>query len=450
MTPEWKGRVSVAHFIGGVNNGKTLAAVIKAWIFAGKHPNGAGVWTVPFGRDKEKSFWQTVRTFAPPGTWVSRKDGSECHLWNGFRIDITTRHSSSGAERKAGMHGAAYLFAIHDELALDKNPHNWTRFMERIRGNEAGYKFIATMSNPIMGWYRDLLESDPEALILVGKTSENKYGGVEMDAFLRKRMSLQEAQARLDGLWVSQGDRLYEGWSDAVYPEGNRHPMRWNPALPWQLWLDPGVRRSAWLIVQQVRDPYNAGETIDVVVGEYIDKAQNKGARQVATQIREDIDRETGRANPPVAIVYDPAAKQRSQADSTNSVRRELQQVWGMFPQYREPKVVNKEIQLGMVQARVQNGLGHRRLTASTELISDGVVVSLKGKDRSPSGRGVLEVMREASVPKIETAGDLITTKSLDEQLSDGRLEHAHDAIMYGVAVNHPLYARQTHGTDWS
>jgi hypothetical protein len=210
------------------------------------------------------------------------------------------------------------------------------------------------------------------------------------------------------------------------------------------------VRRSAWLIVQQERDPYNAGEVIDVVVGEYIGKAQGKGARQVANMIRDDIDRETGHANPPVAIVYDPSAKQRSQADNTNSVRRELQQAWGSFPQYREPKVVNKEIQLGMVQARIQNGMGHRRFTVSTDLLSDGERVSLTGKDRSPSGRGVLEVMREASVPKIETAGDLITTKSLDEQLSDGRLEHAHDAVMYGIAVNHPLYARQTHGTDWS
>lgn len=454
LTPD-RGGIHVSHYVGGRGSGKTVAGIVRLFRVCAALGGRANIaWTEPSFRDIDEIFWQTLEAVVPRKYW-RREDGGRRVILCGTRVSLVSReHRNSHVDV---LRGPTYCGIFHDELGKDASRRAWVNGLGAVRGNYPIQRFIATMSNPSMGWFHEAVTGDTDAYTLYCKTSENPYNG-DLDVQTRHHLDARTAARELDAQWIADTNAVYPDWTDGTWPNGNRHPHIWNPQAPWQLWLDPGVVRSAWLVVQSVEDWTRPGQLVDVVVAEIVGKADGLGAREVARPLREWVDKEAGRPNPPRRIIYDPSGNNRAVDSNTHSVRRELESVWGAAPHYDYPRGStsdhdrSKEVQLTVARGRICNAFGRRGFCVSEQLISDGrrIVHDPKrpGSDSSPSKRGVLEVMRELALPDPDGHGDAITAKSLDTLLSDGRLEHVNDAILYGNIVNHRLDGRMTYYTE--
>ncbi|MCP4540173.1 MAG: hypothetical protein GY832_23795 [Chloroflexi bacterium] len=252
-----------------------------------------------------------------------------------------------------------------------------------------------------------------------GPTTSNAYND-DLDSRLRATMSPQEAEQELEARWVSLSGRIWENWSDKLYPTGNIYPDYEYDGGAFFLAADIGVK-GAYGLFQRVPA---TGQNTPVVclVAEWQTSDGN-----VRNMVRE-IDEKYGR---PAFAITGADVNTRS-VGSGRKPAFFFAEVWpGMQIRSVSGLHGDKELQHWTMQSAILNGYGQRQL-----------VVAEKCHHHTPqSGRTIHDLMRLDSWPEGQAPGAGFFAK--DKATSSKPLEDERDMLLYASIKTWPPQARQ-------
>ncbi len=404
--------VLVVHAVAGRGGGKTIAGIL--WMLAACLDYNKGcqhLWTAPTYRMLADIFIPAWRAIVP--SWLYTLNLSEMRIdfINGSVIRLRSR------EHPDRLRGPSYAGVFHDEIAMDRSRYAWDVVMANIRqqpGPQAGQLFCATITTPRLGWHQ-LMVQGSDAPVTKWTSLDNPWASKvsieQMKAQFGPAMYAQEVLAD----WVAQAGRIWPAFSDELYPAGNIWPRGHNRKDGYILACDLGTN-SSWLIVQTQGD-------VDVVTAEY-----TPGNRAGPAHVLQRINAEYGA---PFKVIVGSDVDSRWVGDTSKTPRVFFRQMWGEGVPVTSPtgSSTDKEIQRHVLEGRIFNTDGDRRLCVSKDLVSHDA-------EQQQDKRGILEVMRQDQWPD--------DPRSSEGMPKDGWLEHTRDAALYYCIKQHaPIHVRQ-------
>lgn len=411
--------VSVTHFNGGRGSGKTHALILKAFRAATElNPGFPGAVTAPSHGELEYIFWPLWEQIVPQNLWTRKRTARgvvyiSLPAWKS-RIYLLSRESRSGSAEKA--RGLNLAWAIHDELASDRDKKAWDIFRGAIRIREAPFKFCDSTSTPKANWYKKLLiggEKAGRSKVVQCSSFENDYVDNEWLAELKESYDEDYVQQEIYALWVAHSRRIWKKYTDSLWPHGNRVKFAWDETRPFDLAVDLG-NRSAWALIQYFKPPARQAQelrfpgVLDVVVAEWT--PDDGDVIRMVQRINEFTD---GRAPEKIFTGHDVGSSNYATGVSCFTTFKNM----GWESQIVIPQGIGrfKEQQFYALSGLIHNTKSWRRFCVSKDLIS-----------HNPENcRGVCEVMDDDQWPA-KAAKEYLPKDKKIENYEDMR-----DAILY-------------------
>lgn len=421
------GEIAVTHGVGGRGVAKT-STMIMALMQSGYHVNPGlrHEFSEPTYRDIVKTFLPEWQENIPSELYTLNKSEHIIYLKN--RLGSVTPIFYDGRDAYNGNkdpgRGPNLAAMFLDECRQDPTDKAWKAMVPSVRHRDAKHLMICTGSTPLMNWYYRVVKAGVES----GRAAE--IHGTSWDNPYNPRGTIEESLANCDrvwarqehyGEWVSLSDRAWDNANlEDNWPEGNMHPHRWDPSLPYVLACDLGVR-SGWLIIQTVpgHSALINSPVVDVVVAEY---TPNHGDTQ---RVARDIHATYGE---PMKVIVGADVNTRSITDGSTSALMFRNMGWGCPIVPVKGAIAAKDIQFQAVRACLENSLGNRTLCISRKLMS-----------YEPHNRGIVDVLNLDAWPDgVVRSGQFLPK---DKQTNGPGLEDIRDAMMYWAVVQHPVRA---------
>jgi hypothetical protein len=439
--------ITITHFIGGRGSAKTTSGVIKLCETAlNTHPGIRGFWSEPRHSEIEKVFLPELRKVCPheDSIWklVTRQGARFIEWCNGSVTDLLSRNVDN-PRRKSNV-GSNYGYGFVDEAALGFTVETINDLMNGVRDTSGPYRFVDMLTTPQMNGYYNFVTASKDRVIRARSYDNPWLDPADIDS-MAAHMAPEYVKQEIEGEWITGTGRIWTGYVDAPWPEGNKHGAEWDPEKPWWLFADLGSAQASYQIMQQVEgavDPrtgYRYNERIDVIVGEVL--ANNISWSSAFHLINEKYAKERaavvgGDGRPvEVCIGHDVATR----GNDGNAVSLHLKQMgW----QYRSPSglLTEKAIQQQVLASRLQNGLGERRLCISSKLRRH----EHEWSPGRPKNRGVEMMLLTDSYPDVTSRDVFIKDKKTK---GTDAIEDDRDALLYGMILLHtPNWARKAPG----
>lgn len=413
-TPSVDGEIRRCHFVAGRGAGKSLAAVLGVLMVCIDEPGTVGLVTAPTNRQLADGFMALWRERVPMDLWTYHsRQGTREHfvqLVNGSMFFLRSRYvdnPSRGADAHRGMNVSWWL---DDEGALGYNPRQMSNISACIR-RPGEHVFHVDTTTPRLGLYHEWATTEGHTIIHA-RSADNPYlpkGWVDGQ---RKIMSAEQAARELDAEFVALDGRIWSGWKDEMWPNGNIWQGAYDKSKPFYLFFDIGVGNGAYAIVQTF-DAQKSGLTVFpgrvwVVVAEYTPRSDGSVSR-VCQRIKADYGM-------PSMVVCGADIKTRSQGDATTP-EYFVRQIFGAVPLVDISGFeANKMVQYDRLSYLICSAMGERRFCAASGLV-----------EHDTGSRGVLKMVEQDEWPDDgQRRGKVYLPK-------DGRLEHMRDALLYGA-----------------
>jgi hypothetical protein len=350
--------------------------------------------------------------------------------------------------KKKSNVGPTYAYGYFDEAALGFDVQTFNDICGAVRDPDAPYLFVDYLTTPQMNGYYNYVTNSQDRVIR-STSYDNPWVKKKVIDDLKGKMAPEYVKQEIEGEWITGTGRIWTGYVDAPWPEGNKHTAEWDPEKPWWLFADLGAAQASYQIMQQVEgavDPrtgYRYNERIDVIVGEVL--ANNMSWGSAFHLINDKYAKERaavvgGDGRPvEVCIGHDVATR----GNDSGAVSMHLNQIgW----KYRTPTglLSEKAIQKEILAGRLFNGLGERRLCISSKLRRNEHEWS-PGRMKN---RGVEMMLLTDSYPEVggKTSAKDVFIKDKKTKGTDA-IEDDRDALLYGMILLHtPNWARKAPG----
>lgn len=417
-----------SHYVGGRGSSKTTTGILKAFIAMTQwHRGKAGIWTEPTTMLCRDVFLREWRKIVPSDCYKATLNPitiTMCPELGGGTLDVRS-HNADNPNKEIAK-GPNYAFGFIDECAY-KFSATWFEDINNAIRDGNSRLFLDTMSTPKLNGYKTLATSEGHRLVKAS-SFDNPHLPPDWAEQKRQEMGEKRFAQEIMGQWVSLEGRIWDNWSDEIWPNGNVIDYDHDFDRPYYLFFDLGVASSAWVIVQPVAGdyfgvpPFPHGDPLWVITAEYMPHTRGDASRMLQ-QIKNDFGK-------PIRVCCGHDLRRRSDVDSSTP-EYFLAQIMGSVPTQMigsDAFLSDKVIQHDCLSYIISNTKGERRLAVSKNLISH---------DRDK--RGVLYMMREDE-------WDQSTAKNANYLPKEGRLEHVRDALLYGTvgAMKPPTYEFKT------
>jgi len=281
-----------AALIGGRGTHKTGHLLEKALISAlVVNPGFPVVLTEQTGPLVRDVLVPMVRQFVNPDLYELRGPPTGPDVWlrpTGGTIRLRSRHARNRREDPP-FRGPPCVMGGHDALARDRDPadeahHPLAISAAMLRGNIGRYRTLVHTTTPVDNWFaRHLAQlgvksNDAPRVAAPGACAwytATEDVDPELHARLVRLYSPEFADQELRARFVPRRGRVWTGYRDAEWPEGNRHWHEFDPGRPYLLGVDLGGGQSAWNLAQWVPAVDRAGHRVHdgsvlVTVAEYL------------------------------------------------------------------------------------------------------------------------------------------------------------------------------------
>lgn len=414
---QWRFLQSTASSVllaGGFGSGKTLGLGLKLLQLKAVNPGVPGLFMAQTWRAMWSTTYRRLMSFLrltlPREALPRIRDRQgECYLDFGDGVPVYLR----SAHDVASFDGLDVGFALMDEARHVTALANEV-FMGRVR-IRCPLPQKAYTSTPATNWLADEFNSGlPGHELIRAPTRENrKHLAPDYEANLRLSYSRRMQQAVLDGLFVNLTGSVYEAFSPLV--EGNPwivdYEWRANRGRKTILAVDPGFRRSAWLLIHELTP------TSWIVFHQLmLDDTSDDAAVQRVNDLGVPIDE----------IWCDPAADQTQSTlnlDTLQMLKGVKTRAEGAVRYISGPF---RSVEYGVDKVRTL--LGDPEASLPVRIFFARCLIQ---SERGARQRGILKDLAAYRYPEEK---DLHAVK--DQPLKDGVHDHACDALrMFGVGM---------------
>ena len=405
--PFHKSSARVRLLRGGVGAGKTIAGAAESIKLSVLNPGCDGMVIAPTYPLLHRVTLRTVLKLLPPELIVEHKKIERyIELLNGSRIYY------GSADRPDTLEGSNLAWAWGDEARYWRR-EAWEVLLARVRAPGAPHQSIILTSTPSRGWLQQQFESsDADVEQFVVPTASNHYLPPEYLETLKASYSEALFKQYVGGEWGSL--------ENAVFPEFSRdtHVTAFDimAGTPVDVMFDPGYRRPAVVFSQHFeRCHQHQTEGCLHLIGEW--HPENTPTQRIVPTVSRLFERQAWRRG----VVYsDPAAASANITVGYSDVDVWEAAGWRVeYPTDPASRAITNGIeQIRSMLAPVQ---GNPRLWLHESL------------KRDPSKRGILASLEGSEYPEPKDG------KPVDDKpTKDGILDHARDALRYGVVSLFP------------
>ena len=412
------------HLVGGRGSAKTtslaLLAIQAAFVWM---PGLPGCWTEPtYGlcRDIFLAEWQRL---VPLELYTINASRMVIECRNGSLIYVRSRNVDN--KYKEVIKGINLAWVIEDEIAYKYDKQKFWDVDAAIR-IDTPYRFHDTGTTPKMNEYYNLMHDENGDLkkghrIVQASSHDNPHLPKGWADNLAENFDERYAEQEIFGRWISLSGRIWDRWSDEIWPNGNVHPHKHDHDKPYYLLLDIGVAGSAWVIVQElpvqfemINRGYKRDDTIWVATAEFMPSTERGGhITRVLPLIKEQF-------GTPIRICcgHDVGNRSLTRGETPRSI---LSNHFGSIPttpigasgNYRSDKI----LQHAQLSGGIYDTRGRRRFCVSQDYY----------KHNPETNRGLVQLMKQDTWPS--SSDGKIHPNYLPKE---GRLEHVRDALLYG------------------
>lgn len=409
--------ISFTDLVMGRGGGKTIAGVRMAGDAAiSLMPGIPGAWTEPTHGHLNRVFlpaWRDVWGAWEGVGWTYHASQRKIEFGNGSTIYLLSRNVDNPSRRIEGI-GLTLGWMIHDEAAIKFDARQFASFLQAVRHPKATHKFVDTVTTPVLGPYKDYTLGEGHTVIH-GSSRDNPWVSEETVKAWEDELDPEFRLSEIEGQFVSLSGRIFSGWVDKPWPEGNIYTDR--PMQPgYSLFCDIGLT-SSWLIVKH--PPDGRGGFLDVVVGEW-----HPDRTGWSDEITKQIDAIYG-APSAVYVGSDVGTDGINVRDSAAATI--ISNRWGDMLHVQSPSgdLASKSLQLAAIKRAVISGAG-RRLC-----LWDGCINHTTGDARKV--RSFRRMIDEDAFPDSGDRSQTIWPKGPGHPH-----EHCRDALAYGTICKHP------------
>lgn len=392
---------------GGVGSGKTTAGAAEAVRLSIQNPGCDGMIVAPTWQLLQRvSLRAFLRLLPPTLVVVHRKKDRYVEILNGTRIYYAS------ADRPDTLEGSNLAWAWLDEGRYVRR-ESWEILLARVRAVDAKKRAIVITTTPCRGWLYDLFHlPSPERADILVPTEANPHLPPEYIETLRASYSQALFRQYVEGDWGGMEGLVWPEFS----PQVHLCDLSADPRLPVDVFFDPGYRRSAVLFAQKVEHCglHQADECIHV-----LDEMmpENTPTRHLIPQVNAAFTRQRWRRG---AVYLDPAGASKSVQVGWSDVELWEAEGWSAYWN-TDPDARHIPVGIEMIRAALAPASGSPRMYFSTRLLGG-------------SKRGILASLEGSRYPDVKDGQQV-----KDEPVKDGLLDHARDALRYGLVNLLPL-----------
>ncbi len=253
------------YLIGGRGVGKTAVLVMRCMIFSIAFPGLQGMITEQTNKDIGDTLIPCFRAMVPKHLYKWRKeDGGWNVLWANGSITMFRTRQAKNAMADPPFHGPTIGWLGVDELSLDKRTDVLTVAGMMVR-QDVPLLMVDITCTPRRNWlYGHMLSKgianpgqqvqhspDGQSVAFYGQTKDNLFNK-DLHGRMIGNVSEREARQYLYGEWVEEEGRIWTGFSEEQFPNGNIIDYTFNKNAPYALTVDHGGRDGYWGIIQPV------------------------------------------------------------------------------------------------------------------------------------------------------------------------------------------------------
>jgi len=266
--------ISSTHLVGGRGSAKTTGGGQLLHRVAYHDMPGAPLfWTEPRDADFDRIFLPMLEKLVPRSHWDYIGSPRQVRFSSGTKLDLISRNVDN-PRKKVGI-GPTYAGGWMDEEAEKFTIGRWNDFKNAVRLEGVPYRFIDSMSTPVMNGYYELCMR-PHHTVIHASSYDNPFISKDAIDDMVADMSDTFVAQEIQGQWIRHEGRVWSSFSEADYPEGNMHEATWDAARPWHLGLDLGQGMGHWQIWQYHGRSYpDDPHRVAVVVAEGMQRHQS-------------------------------------------------------------------------------------------------------------------------------------------------------------------------------
>lgn len=416
--------ISSTHFVGGRGSAKTTTGILLLHRTAfSDMPGVPGFWSEPRYADLEKVFLREWERIVPAEFWDYNVAKRQLRLSSGTVVDLVSRNVDNPS-KKVGI-GPNYGFGFVDEAAEKFTVERWNDLKNSIRLQSAPYRFLDSLSTPVVNGYYRLCTKDG-ARVIHSTSYDNPFISSDAIDDMVADMSPNYVAQEIRGEWIRMEGRVWQSFSEQDFPAGNMHWARWNPDQPWYLGMDLGQGLGHWQIWQYHdavdRDgrPVFKGR-VAVVVAEGLQ--HNQSIHPVLELISDKYAQAAGRTRPPVVVAIGHDVNTRGATGPAPSLALH-QRSWPYW--YPRNEQADKALQGQVLDRLLLNTLGERRFCVSRN-------IQRHGPERD--AWGILHTMLTDTYPE---PGGREWYRKDKREAGISNVEDARDSALYLAMHNHP------------
>lgn len=385
-------------FRGGVGSGKTLCGAAESIKLAVGNPACDGMIVAPTWGILHRTTLRAFRSLLPRRA-IAHESKSERYI----ELKNAARIYYGSADRPDTLEGANLAWAWGDEGRYwDKEA--WEILLARVREPRAKRRSIVMTSTPAMNWLYDCWGRGMEGYAeIAAPTEQNPYLPPEYIDTLRRSYSAGLYRQYVGGEWIAAEGSVFPEFDDSIHlVDGLAPPL----GASVDLAVDLGIRRPAVVYLQHFeRCRWHGGGECIHVVGEF--HPNECHTEQLVFEVRHDLQRRGWRAG---TMYIDPAGANRDVQTGRKDL--EVLEAGGFQAEYSyDPVMRSVGAGIDHVRSLLKPVIGLPRLYLDASLGSPDA-------DR----RGVVAGLRRA---------EFDSKKNVYQK--DGELDHALDALRYGV-----------------
>ena len=409
--------ISSTHFVGGRGSAKTTAGGQLVHRIAYHDMPGAPLfWTEPREADLQRVFLPMLEMLVPKEHWdfIGTPRPGRVRFSSGTVLDLISRNVDN-PRKKVGI-GPTYAGGWVDEAAEKFTIGRWNDLKNSVRLDGVPYRFIDSLSTPVMNGYYELCMR-PGHKVIHASSYDNPF--ISRDAIDSMVADMGETfvAQEIEGQWIRHEGRVWKSFSEEDYPNGNMHTAEWDDARPWHLGMDLGQGFGHWQIWQYHGVSYPDDERrVAVVVAEGMQRQQ---PIQPVLSLIKDV---YGQHRIPATVA---AGSDVGTLGSTGPPPARLLAQMGWPCRWPTGELSDKSTQHQAMERLIFDTTGARRWAISKNLQRHG-----------PKGTwGILNCMRVDTFPEPGQRSWFVKDKA---SARESNCEDPRDSMLYLAVINHP------------